>query len=350
MHPDVVDEILVCQVEATKPTLSCSKKTSRQLFLERWRKKEAAMDPSAVPPSKKKNCQKDRLPKLTKLLEMGDFDTIIRMLKDESLTKQDLAPWFVKRYSMFGETCLHHVMQHRPPVELVQLMMDRFRNDFGVAYPQASLDAIRRTPLHIAVGFLCDPEIIKILAEGDIGKEIARSMDHQGRVPLHVAMRKYAMCAADKSLKSKKNKIIPQAPDLDDDDVHTIMTATTSTLLSVDPEVTLAIDHEHCTPINYAEEMSKCKSDDAMMDSVGHSITQGLIEAAAMAESQRSSRDTHDEGTVELDGDFTFEFEEGVWLHHLGKTVATSELDSKSTISGLHQSFGEGHSEDNTDT
>lgn len=116
-------------------------------------------------------------------------------------------------------------------------------------------------------------------------------------------MRRYAMlwCAAkkakedtkmtEKSLKGNTMADVAASPGIlglpeDDDAAHRIMTEITTTLLSIDPQVSLARDHDDQTPLDYYATM---ESSFPSSLSVIHSITQNLIQAAKLAQSNRCS-------------------------------------------------------------
>jgi len=151
------------------------KKRSR--FSLPWRNRSAEEDLS-----------KGRVPSLKKLLKAGAFDTITNILQDDSLDLRK--KWFDKEFSMLGENCLHLLMRFRPSAELVSLMLLRLAQA-GIKEPELSVDVVGRTPLHHAVGFLCEESVLNVLLESDAGQKSVRAQDLEGRVPLHTAMRPF---------------------------------------------------------------------------------------------------------------------------------------------------------------
>jgi len=104
------------------------------------------------------------IPDLSKLLKKAKFDEIGLVLKDETMTKDDLAPWFLNSYEN-GGTLLHHLVRYRSPVELIKLALLRYRRDYNIMHPEALTDNQKHTPMHVALSANCDREVVLAVAD-----------------------------------------------------------------------------------------------------------------------------------------------------------------------------------------
>jgi hypothetical protein len=171
------------------------------------------------------------LPSLTKLLKRKEFDSICKVLNDP---KMNLGKWFEGEYSVLGENCLHEIMKHRPPAKLVELVLQRLV-EYGIPEPELSVDIIGRTPLHHALGYVCDPTVVRVLVSGHAGKLSTRAHDIEGRLPLHVATRPHELWVG-KNLKRR------QITNVDPVEVQIIMRKTVELLVAVYPQSVLVQD------------------------------------------------------------------------------------------------------------
>ena len=82
---------------------------------------------------------------------------------------------------------LHLIMEHRPPVKLVDLLILRLSELKDGFVPEDAADWRGRTPLHLAVYFGCDSTVIKRLVHGAGAVVPAVTKDATGRLPMHWA-------------------------------------------------------------------------------------------------------------------------------------------------------------------
>jgi hypothetical protein len=187
-----------------------------------------------------------KAPAFMKLLRKKDFDEIYNVLSDTSVSK---SRWFEDEYSMLGENCLHTIMKYRPPARVVVLLLKKLVI-YGIPEPELSVDILGRTPLHHAVGFLCEPAVIQVLLNSTSGRLSLRAKDAEGRLPLHMAILPYEMMNPKASRptirRSKKSSKVNA------DQIRTIMKATVEILVTVCPQATLVTDDQNRTPLEYA--------------------------------------------------------------------------------------------------
>lgn len=80
---------------------------------------------------------------------------------------------------------LHQIMMHRPPHNVVEMLIKKMKQVKSGYIPEAAVDEKSQTALHIAVEVGCDISVIKCLtASSDLP---AFTMDTMGRFPLHIA-------------------------------------------------------------------------------------------------------------------------------------------------------------------
>ena len=133
------------------------------------------------------------------LAKQRKFHQIIPVLRDESI---DVSPWLDK-YALSGgsklgstpfqlfkaQMPLHLVLNYRPPVVLVDLLIARLaqtEGGEGQVSVVESQDMMGRSPLHLAVTHECDIAVIERLIQGTASSHLPR--DVWGRTPLHWAV------------------------------------------------------------------------------------------------------------------------------------------------------------------
>jgi Ankyrin repeat len=140
-----------------------------------------------------KSMSKRRLPlrktqaSFLKLVDGKKFDEIITILRDD---QYDFKKWLPKNSDISrGQSALHLVLQSRPPVEIVELLMMRMKQVNKGSCPELGQDELGMTPLHVAVARECDASIIERLLCGNNTNNCLQNsaavMDRHKRYPLH---------------------------------------------------------------------------------------------------------------------------------------------------------------------
>jgi len=185
-------------------------------------------------------------PELSTLLQENQLATVLDILRDPNI---DLSTWFDSEYSVTGENCLHMLVRADPPVELLQLMLQRL-GSYGISEPELSVDDLGRTPLHLAAGCSCGPAVIQVLISSPAGKMSTRAQDSEGRLPLHVAMRPYILYTG------KDHKVWHRPSGVEPWKTRKVMKATVSVLLEACPQAVLVEDDKKRTPMDYADTLT----------------------------------------------------------------------------------------------
>ena len=188
----------------------------------------------------------EKLPHLSTLLQMGEFNSIHEILQD---TKRNLSQWFDEEYSITGENCLHTIMKYNPPPTLIHLMIERLV-DYGISEPELSVDDLGRTPLHHAVGYSCSPAVVHELVSSPAGRLSARAQDADGRLPLHMVLQPYGIQCIGKDYKVRLSD-----SNVDLSAIRRIMKGTISVLLEVCPQSVTVRDDKKRTALDYAERL-----------------------------------------------------------------------------------------------
>ena len=143
---------------------------------------------------------------LAKQQKFERIEEILTLLKAPALAAwlEDFGPAMIDAglQAFKGETILHLIMQHRPPVELVDLLILRLKELKDGFVPENAADLRGRTPLHLAVYYFCDSSVIKRLVNGLASVVPVLSKDATGRLPLHWA------CENPQGLNSKGVKLL----------------------------------------------------------------------------------------------------------------------------------------------
>ena len=87
-----------------------------------------------------------------------------------------------------GESALHLILKYNPPVEIVELLLQRMKEMHPGTNPVTYQDEYGMTPLHVAVGRSCDARIIELFVFGQGGcakTNVAGIADCHHRFPLH---------------------------------------------------------------------------------------------------------------------------------------------------------------------
>ncbi len=87
-----------------------------------------------------------------------------------------------------GESALHLILKYSPPVEIVELLLQRMKETHPETNPVTCQDEYGMTPLHVAVGRSCDARIIELFVCGQEScakTNVAGIADCHHRFPLH---------------------------------------------------------------------------------------------------------------------------------------------------------------------
>lgn len=131
--------------------------------------------------------RKPRTP-LLRLAKLQKYDEIIDILRDDSYT---FKAW-IRECSdkQRGRSALHLILEYRPTVKVVDLLIMRMRQVDQDSIPEIARDKEGMTPLHVAVARSCDVLVIeKFLCGKNASSQhnAAAIVDCQQRYPLHWA-------------------------------------------------------------------------------------------------------------------------------------------------------------------
>mgnify|MGYP005857285935 CR=1 FL=1 len=195
---------------------------------EEWKREAGAYssngkeDVSIPPPA-------SRFLPFSTLAKRRRFDQIRKLLIDLNVNH---GTWLTLGIQKRGTTALHVILEHRPPLDVTVLLIEKLSSKPYFVVPEQARDNTGQTPLHVAVSNECDFSVINRLLRGLTGSFPARIQDNQGCLPLHVA-------CSHKRLDGKTGeaaKII-------------------KLLLAHYPESATVIDHRGRTPLDYAKQM-----------------------------------------------------------------------------------------------
>lgn len=187
-------------------------------------------------------CVSKKAPPLTKLLKKGDFVAIDRYLHDSSICTDS---WFSQDYSLFGENCLHLLLQYRPPANVVRAMLEQYRKVRSDDAPHLTVDYFGRTPLHISLIHHNTPDVVELLASKEDGKSAAMAVDSNHRLPLHEVVISYH-----DTLEPRKRQFLVK-DGLKIEDLRNNIISNAAILLDVFPEALSVRDRDHSTPLEY---------------------------------------------------------------------------------------------------
>jgi ankyrin repeat protein len=194
-------------------------------------------------------------PTLLRLAKRGKFEAIMNLLNGDDhrffLDEcADSANHHGALNMFMGKSTLQLVMTYRPPVELVDLLIQRCREHNPDHCPEDSIDMQGRTPLHVAVEYGCSIETCKRLMGDNLPVIMKDQLD---RTPLHCAC--YAIKCIPRSASTRwsnvSNKYIPiPSAQQDAENMYQIICA----LVMAYPEATQIPDLSGKTPIMLALE------------------------------------------------------------------------------------------------
>lgn len=168
----------------------------------------------------------DALPSLEQLARQKRYDEIIEIIQFQ----RKLDAWLCVP-NPTNSTALHIIMPYQPPVELVDIMIQSLARLVEPCYlPEATVDTLGRTPLHLAIASQCDIVIVRRLTK--MSHHAVLTRDSVGRLPLH-----WVLCA--NGGKTKK-KIVLNA------------IATIKLLVDIYPQACTAHDNGGHTPLDLA--------------------------------------------------------------------------------------------------
>ena len=133
--------------------------------------------------------ERQKVPTLLHLAKQGKFETMINLLKGDDhqfyLDECSDSANHHETLNMFmGKSTLQLVMTCRPPVALVDLLIQRCREHKPDHCPEDSVDMQGRTPLHAAVEHGCSIETCERLMGDNLPVVMKDQLD---RTPLHYA-------------------------------------------------------------------------------------------------------------------------------------------------------------------
>jgi ankyrin repeat protein len=166
----------------------------------------------------------DNAPPFEKLSKQKRFEKITSILEDDTM---NLLEWLQKGNGP-ATMPLHAILWHQPPVELVDLLIEKLTTLKPGYFPEAAVDDRGRTPLHIAAMSGCDFDVIERLSGGSQLAVVTK--DESGRYPLHSACVK-----RHRSRKQNKSAIL-----------------TVSLLVEIYPRATIVQDFNGQTPLDLA--------------------------------------------------------------------------------------------------
>ena len=148
-----------------------------------------------------------------------------------------------------NETVLHTSCRHQPPLEIIELIIDKF--------PEAVCAKTlkeKQYPLHVAAANGAHPEVISLLILKN--PSAASSSDYYGRTPLHLACESYFITFKEekepnlggKATGSAEENFQKQQPL----DVETAMLQTVRAMTKNFPEIVNIHDNEDMTALEYA--------------------------------------------------------------------------------------------------
>ena len=164
------------------------------LSMKELAKRFIAVALHACTPAKLRNLSKRRVilvkPKATfqSYVESRKFGQLMKILKNQRLNFRAWLPDNVVNAEN-GESALHLILKNSPPVEIVELLIQRLKQIRPESNPVAHQDAYGMTPLHVAVARSCDVRIIELLVFGNgtsaDADTVAGIADCHHRYPLH---------------------------------------------------------------------------------------------------------------------------------------------------------------------
>ena len=146
---------------------------------------------------------------------------------------------------MFGENCLHLLLQYRPPVQVVRAMIDQYRKVRGDDSPYLTVDYLGRTPLHISLIHYNTPDVVELLASKEQAKSAAMAVDSNHRLPLHEVVISYRATFEPR----KRHILVKDGLNIEDLRANIVLSA--AILLDVFPEAISVRDKDHITPLQY---------------------------------------------------------------------------------------------------
>jgi hypothetical protein len=220
--------------------------------------------------------ERQTIPTLLHLAKRGKFDSMVKLLESEDHRFYldecaDSANHHGTLNLFLGRSTLQLVMSHRPPIELVDLLIRRCREHNPDHCPEDSIDMQGRTPLHIAVQHGCSIETCKRLMNDNLPVIMKDQMD---RTPLHYAcanLKCYTtMNASCKVTKGTKQYLKHAIASKEADNSYQIICA----LVTAYPLATQIPDVYGKTPIMIATENRADKRIITVLANVSHCLEQ----------------------------------------------------------------------------
>jgi hypothetical protein len=180
-----------------------------------------------------------------KLIQGQKFDKLISILQDDTCNFQT---WLPQSSEMPRcQSALHMILQHRPPVEIVDTLLIRMRQVNKDEFPEIAQDDSGMTPLHVAVARSCDPDVISRLLPVKYttacDSNAAAIIDRYQRYPLHY------ICSNPSRI---RKKVLSDNPDNTFEDTLRIV----DLLVTAFPSATTSFDTYGWTPKAMAEHLN----------------------------------------------------------------------------------------------
>jgi ankyrin repeat protein len=182
-----------------------------------------------------------------------------------------------------GTTMLHMILQYKPPVSLVNLLILKLSELYQGFVPEDAVDVRGRTPLHLAVQYYCDPSVIQRLISGRMSSAPAVTKDYWGRLPLH--------WACENSQGHKYNGWRLLACGSRSEQCSIMSAEIIEILLTVYPHAVTVKDCKGCTPLDLALENGADHETVLLLDHVNRKLS---------ADSPSTSANTGNESESEI--------------------------------------------------
>lgn len=136
------------------------------------------------------------LASFSSLAKEGRFPEIVHILKSQ---RADQKEWLRAAITSHDESPLHILLQYQPPLHVVSLLIQKMSDGHSTAgshrrkcdsnVPEAQVDSMGRTPLHIACAFACSVAVVARLLNGAATyfPKPAAVRDFADMIPLHWA-------------------------------------------------------------------------------------------------------------------------------------------------------------------
>lgn len=181
-----IEDLALAEEEFDKSAESTSLPLHSKLMLNAVKMRPLSLRISR--PSRQEHPSIERLAKQRRFDEITDIlqfkgpaalSSWLGISRNSKLETEDEITWVEPTSS----SALHLIMRHCPPVAVVDILIQKMTEIKRGYMPEAAVDELGRTALHIAVESGCDISVIKRLTASS--ELPAITMDSYGRFPLH---------------------------------------------------------------------------------------------------------------------------------------------------------------------